>query len=95
MQQLHQDDAMNAITLRNLPPELTRIIRRRAQESGASINKTVITALEESLLRKTGKPRRRKYRDLSVLAGSWSRARATEFERALAEQRHIDPELWK
>jgi plasmid stability protein len=95
MQQLHQDDAMNAITLRNLPPELARIIRRRAQESGASINKTVIALLEASLLRKTGQPRRRKYRDLSAFTGSWSRARAAEFDRSLAEQRRIDPELWK
>jgi hypothetical protein len=86
---------MNAITLRNLPPELTGVIRRRAQKSGASINKTVIAVLEESLLRKTAKPRRRKYRDLSAFAGSWSRARAAEFDRALSEQRRIDPELWK
>ena len=72
-----------------------RVIRRRAHESGASINKTVIAVLEESLLRKTGKPPRRKYRDLSAFVGSWSRARAAEFDRALAEQRRIDPLVWK
>ena len=44
---------MNTITLRNLPPELMRGIRRRAHQSGASMNKTVIAVLEESLLRKT------------------------------------------
>jgi hypothetical protein len=33
--------------------------------------------------------------DLDDLAGSWSRDEADAFDRALAEQRAIDPELWK
>ena len=86
---------MTAITLRNLPRELDRVIRRRAKETGASLNKTVIRVLEESLLGKGGKPHRRKYRDLAAFAGSWTREEADEFDRHLAEQRQIDPELWK
>jgi hypothetical protein len=35
------------------------------------------------------------YRDLDVLAGTWSAAEAAAFDKALAEQRSIDPELWK
>jgi plasmid stability protein len=85
---------MNAITLRNLSPELTRVIRSRAKTSGASINKTVIAVLEESLLGKAAKPRCR-YRDLDHLAGSWTREQADEFDRYLAEERQIDWELWK
>jgi hypothetical protein len=29
------------------------------------------------------------------LAGSWSKKEAAEFDKALAAQRTIDPELWK
>ncbi len=85
---------LRAVTLRNLPPELARIIRRRAQEERTSVNKAVIRLLEEALLehRKTQRPL---YRDLDSLAGSWTEEQAAEFDRDLASQRIIDPELWK
>jgi hypothetical protein len=40
---------MKAVTLRNLPPEIVRIIRRKASENRASINRTVIGLLEEEV----------------------------------------------
>jgi hypothetical protein len=33
--------------------------------------------------------------DLDHLAGTWSDEEAAEFDAALAEQRKIEPELWK
>lgn len=85
---------MKAITLRNLPPELQRVIRRKAKEKGTSISRAVIGLLEES----TGIGDNKKkvvHHDLDALAGSWTREESSQFEHALAEQRGIDPDLWK
>jgi hypothetical protein len=83
---------MTAITLRNLPPKLREVIRRRSVADGLSLNKTVIRMLEEAAgQRGTG---RELHHDLDHLAGTWSEAEAVEFEAALAEQRSVDPELW-
>lgn len=86
---------MRAITLRNLPPELEKLIEEEAAESGLSLNRTVIRLLEKGAGQPTGKPRRRVYHDLDHLAGSWSDEQKAEFDRALAEQRRVDPELWE
>ncbi len=85
---------MKAITVRNIPPELAAILEKEAQSSDTSLNKTVIRLLEKA----TGllpRPGRRRYHDLDDLAGSWSPEEAAEFERALGDQRQIDPELWR
>ncbi len=85
---------MKAITLRNLPPDLARMIRRHATERKMSINKAVISLLEGA----TGTVSRTQatlHHDLDELAGSWTEAEAAEFEGTLAQQRGIDRNLWK
>ena len=85
---------MKAITLRNIPPDLSRRIERRAKERGSSLNKTVIQVLEDGL--GTSKKRAvQLHHDLDHLAGSWSEDEAREFEEDLAAQRKIEPELWR
>ena len=84
---------MKAITLRNLPPELVKIIQKRAQEKG-SVNRAVISLLEESAGLHKKRKNTRVYHDLDHLAGTWSKKQAAEFDRELARQRKIDPELW-
>lgn len=86
---------MKAITLRNLPPELTQIIRRKADEQHASINKVVIGLLENSVGVRGKKSEMTLHHDLDALAGSWTREEATAFNGALARQRAIDPDLWQ
>ena len=86
---------MKAVTLRNLPPELARIIRQRAHEQRMSLNKAVISLLEESLEVRGQQRGLPPYHDLDALAGSWTEDEASAFEQALARQRAIDPELWK
>lgn len=85
---------MNAITLRNLPPALQEAVRQRARDRGISLNKAVLGLLEERL-GGDGTKAVRRHEDLDDLAGSWSRAEAAAFDRALARQRGIDRELWK
>ena len=86
---------MKAITLRDVPPELARLIRRRAEQERMSLNKTVVRLLEEGTglqEKKKGKPL---YDDLDALAGAWTPKEARDFEQALKKQRAIDPDLWK
>ncbi len=86
---------MKLVTIRNLPPHLARLIRRKAEADGASINKTVLSLLEECSGASKKKPRKPLHHDLDSLAGSWSAREASAFDKALAEQRQIDTELWK
>lgn len=83
---------MTAITLRNIPSELQKIIRKRAGANGMSLNKTVIRMLEEAAGK--GKSGREVHHDLDHLAGRWSEEEAAAFEAALVEQRTVDPENW-
>jgi hypothetical protein len=86
---------MKAITIRNIPPEVVRAIHRKAGTERTSLNKAVVGLLEERLGtagRKRGKIR---HHDLDFLAGSWTKQEARSFDKALAEQRVIDPEMWK
>ena len=87
---------MKAITLRNLPPEIEKIVRKEADRQRTSINKAVISLLErKSEAHKKKKPSVNEYDDLDSLAGSWTKKEAAEFNKALAAQRTIDAELWK
>jgi len=85
---------MIAITVRNLPPELARVIRQKAKKEKASLNRTVIGLLEKA----TGlvKPRTEEvHTDLDRFFGCISKEEADELDEAIREQRQIEPEMWK
>lgn len=86
---------MKAVTLRNLPPELARLIRRKADEGRTSLNRAVISLLEKSAGIRGKKKEKPLHHDLDALAGSWTEEEASVFDEALAWQRAIDPDLWK
>jgi hypothetical protein len=86
--------AVTAITLRNIPPKLQEAIQRRAGKDGLSLNKAVIRMLEEAAGQGTT-GRRELHYDFDHLAGTWSEKEAAAFDEALAEQRRVDPELWR
>ena len=87
---------MKALTVRNLPPEVARIIRRKASEKGSSVNKAVISLLEERVgIRGKQKREAPLYHDLDALAGSWTKEEAAAFAKALRQQRAIDPGDWR
>jgi hypothetical protein len=92
--------SVRAITLRNVPGALARVIRRKAAEGRTSINRTVIRLLEESVGNGPSKPGKKgegrpPHHDLDKLAGCWGKEDAAAFEETLKAQRVIDPGLWK
>ena len=91
---MHSKTNMKAITLRNIPPELARKIRLRAVQKRISLNKAVLSLLEEQTGLRAAKSRVQLYHDLDALAGSWTREEAAAFDRSLAQHRNIDPEVW-
>ena len=87
---------MKAITLRNLPPDVARTVQQRAKQKKTSVvNKAVIELLEESSGGKAKKKAPIRYHDLDHLAGTWTNEEAAAFDKLIAEQRTIDPDLWK
>ncbi len=84
---------MKALTIRRLSPDLARAIEKKARKDGTSLSGAVVAILEEA----TGVVKKRKviHHDLDRFFGTWSAEEAREFDKNLAEQRKIDPELWK
>jgi plasmid stability protein len=77
-------------TIRNIPAHVDRALRERSEREGKSLNEVATDALARGLDLE-GQPVRR--RDLRAIAGSWVSDR--EVDRALDEQRRIDPDLWR
>ncbi len=77
-------------TIRYIPLQVDRVLRRRAKEAGKSFNQVALEALAsgagESL---------RPQRDFTGIVGSLSKREADQLEEEIARQRQIDPELWK
>jgi len=86
---------MKVITLRNMPPKVEQLIERRSEETGLSLNKTVIRILEESIEASSGPSAAHRHDYLDDLFGIWSDEEAREFDAILAEQRRIEPEMWE
>ena len=86
---------MKVITLRNMPPKVAQLIETRSRETGLSLNKTVIRLLEELAGPGESSADGPPYTDLDHLFGIWSDEEADEFDKHLAEQRRIEPEMWE
>lgn len=84
---------MKALTLRGIPKEIEKIIKKKALKKHLSLNKAVINLLEE----RTGKKVKKNpvYHDLDYLCGSWSKHESQEFNKTLSKQRIIDKDIWK
>lgn len=77
-------------TIRNVPPKVHRALRAKAVARGVSLNTLLVEVLEaEAGLR--GEPKL--HDDLDDLIGTWVADPAVD--RALAEQRTVDPRDWE
>jgi hypothetical protein len=91
---------MDAITLRKLPPRVAEAVRKRAAEQKTSLNRAVIGLLEESASIAAGSASaagatKEERHELDALCGAWSPSEARNFDRALADLRRLDPDLWE
>jgi hypothetical protein len=78
---------MNTITVRNMPPAVARAIREKAKKERISLNRAVISLLEEAT--GIGQPKKKEvlHHDLDRFAGCWTQEEYDEFMEALREQR--------
>jgi hypothetical protein len=74
-------------TIRGIPREVDRALRRKASKSKKSLNQVVL----DELVNATVTPR--KYADFSDVVGKWTPDAA--FDEIIASQRQIDWEKWK
>lgn len=81
---------MKQYTLRNIPPEVDRVLRRRAKEGGRSFNQVAVEALAAGAGVST-KPRR----DFSEVIGSLTQKQAEDLEEEVRLQHQIDRDLWR
>lgn len=85
---------MKAITLRNIPKDLAKVLERKARSEGKSLNRVVLELLSRACGTANASPRVENS-DFDSIFGAWTDEEADEFDAVLREQRQIDPELWK
>jgi len=77
-------------TLRKIPPDVDKAIRRKARKEGRSLNDIALEALAHG----AGiDPAIARNHELDFAIGTW--VEDSDFDKSIADQRRIDPELWK
>lgn len=76
------------LTLRGVPDEVRRRLSHLSQTTGESLNTTIRRILERAVGADGRRQRLAEY-------ATWNEADLADFERALAEQRTIDADLWR
>jgi len=77
-------------TIRNIPEQVDRALRRRAEESGKSFNQVALEALTSGA-GQTLVPKR----DFSEIIGSITEKEAKGMDEEIRLQRQVDLRLWK
>jgi hypothetical protein len=87
---------LKQITLRGVPVEIEKMIKKEAESKGLSLNKAFISLLGKTTGTKEKSPKRKfLHHDLDHLCGIWTKKEAEEFTEAVKLQRTIDEDLWK
>ena len=79
------------MTIREVSEELAAALETEKRRRGLSLDRTVLSLIEEALGISEGKPRSN---GLSRLAGTWSEDEFRRFEDAVAPLGEIDRDLW-
>jgi hypothetical protein len=85
---------MNQLTLRQIPEPVEKKLRIMAQESGQSINKTVIGLLEKAFGLGSGGNKTKKHRDVKSVLRKWTDDEYREFQGNVKIFDSIDKEIW-
>ncbi len=91
LQKKHERFMMKTLTIRNIDDDLGKFLKKKAEESGTSLNSCIINILKE----KMGLLFSNKYNDLDSLAGTWNKKDYDEFNENIASFDQIDEEMWK
>ena len=86
---------MKSITLRGVDPDIAEKLKATAKNQGKSVNQLAIDLIKESLGLKKEKKYSRRHTDLDDLFGRWSDDEFNQIMDKIAQERQIDPELWK
>ncbi len=86
---------MTNLSLRGVDDKALAALKKRAAKEGTSVNTLVLRLIEQGLGLRRAKPALTRHDDLDALAGSWRKADAAEFERAVAPFSKVDAQLWK
>jgi len=84
---------IKTLTLRKIPDRVADAVQRHAESGHLSFSKALLSLLENKLLMM--KPKSKRRRDLRYIAGAWAEKESKQFDAGLADQRKIDPEMWK
>jgi hypothetical protein len=76
-------------TIRAIPEELDRVLRDLARKTGKSLNEIAVDAMRKG----SDAPTTPIHPDLHNFIGTWEDD--PEFDKAMEDQRRIDPELWR
>ena len=76
------------LTIRNVDPELSKRLRAISQETGESLNGTVLRLLREAVGVSARRERLRRY-------AGWTADDLEEFDAELRAQRVVDPRFWE
>ncbi len=87
---------MRQITVRKIPDEVEKMIKKEAEKKKLSLNKAFISILEKAAgVKGEEKKKKTLYRDLDHLSDIWTKEEAKTFNKKLQLQRKIDEDLWK
>ena len=87
---------MKQVTLRGIPLDIEKMIKREAGRKGLSLNKAFISLLEKTTgTKQKAQKRKSLHHDLDHLCGVWTKREAKEFTKNVESQRTIDEGLWK
>jgi predicted HicB family RNase H-like nuclease len=86
--------SMSQITLRDLAPDIEKMIRLEARKSKKSLNRVIqeMLQLKTDSVKKKPTPRGQ---SLKNLAGGWSDQEAAEFFESIKSCEQIDEDMWK
>ena len=83
---------MKTMTIRNVSTELASALEAEKRRRGLSLNRTVLSVMQEALGISSGRGRSN---GLRRMAGAWSEDEFRRFEKAVASFAEIDEELWR
>ena len=87
---------MKQITIRDIPSEIEKVVRRESEKKGLSLNRAFISLLEKAVgINAKGGKIKTLHHDLDCFSGIWTEEDEKIFKKSMDFQRKVDEDLWK